>query len=354
MSALCHEPTYALQQICSLLDHLVGAREQRCRNIEAERFGSPDVDNQFELDRLLDGKVTCFCTLEDLIDHACSAAIEIGIAHAITEEAIRLDVLTRSAKRGYPLLSRKIADQLSMFLGNRSYSDKQPDETAPGNRFKSATDILLVAHVEQLGRDAQRASRLLRFLPLRRNDGVAHIVEKSDARYIGHCLFKQLYALAHEFGDEGTEPRHIAPWAREACNNAGVEWLADCGHDHRNGSGGVFGCERRRCSSRHNSIDLGSNQFGRKLRKTRRAAFNGSIFNDVALTLDVTELAQAIPERSEIGGVESRRDGLEHADAPQFLLLPVRAERPRGHAAANKDYELAPSHEVALGRGPII
>src|SRR5262249_9922306 len=241
-----------------------------------------------------------------------------------------------------------------MLLGHRIYSDEQPVDTAPGNRFKSATDILLAAHVEQLGRDAQRASHLARFLPLRRDAGVTHIVEESDAPYTWHRLPEQFDALAREFGDEGTEPCHITPGAREACNSAGVERLADRSHDHRNGCGSVFGCERRRRSSSHNDIDLGSNQFGRKLRETRRAAFNGSILNDVALTLDVTELAQAIPEGSEVGGVESRRDGLEYADAPQFLLLPVRAERPRGHAAAKKDYELAPPHEVALGRGPII
>jgi hypothetical protein len=89
-----------LYRAAESFDYLVGAGEQRRRHGEAKCFGRGQVDDQFELDRLLDGKVACFCTLEDLIDHACSAAIEIGIAHAITEEAIRLDVLTRSAKRG--------------------------------------------------------------------------------------------------------------------------------------------------------------------------------------------------------------------------------------------------------------
>src|SRR5262249_18284955 len=119
--------------------------------------------------------------------------------------------------------------------------------------------------------------------------------------------------------------------------------LADRSHDHRNGRSSVFGCERRRRSSRHNDIDLGSNQFGRKLRETRRAAFNGSILNDVALTLDVTEVAQAIPEGSQVGSVESRSEGPEHADAPQLPLLRARSNRRHRRAADQRD-ELASPH----------
>ena len=39
---------------CSLLDHFVGEREHGPGNGEAERFGSLEVDYQFELGRLLD------------------------------------------------------------------------------------------------------------------------------------------------------------------------------------------------------------------------------------------------------------------------------------------------------------
>jgi len=74
------------------------------------------------------------------------------------------------------------------------------------------------------------------------------------------------------------------------------------------------------------------------------------------LTLDVTELAQAIPEGSEVGSVENRRNGLEHADAPQLPLLRVRRERPRSRYAAEQRDEVAAfplteMHPIPHGRG---
>ena len=40
-----------------LLDHLVGNRQQRRRDGNAERLGSVEVDHELELGRLLDGEV---------------------------------------------------------------------------------------------------------------------------------------------------------------------------------------------------------------------------------------------------------------------------------------------------------
>src|SRR5262249_24674891 len=50
------------------LDHLGGAQQERLGDCQAERVGSGQVDDQFELCRLLDRKVSGLRPLENLVD----------------------------------------------------------------------------------------------------------------------------------------------------------------------------------------------------------------------------------------------------------------------------------------------
>src|SRR5262245_628765 len=68
--AMCHEPTYAVQQLWSLLDHLIGGGEQHRRYFDAKRPGGFEIDRQFELGRCLHRKFGRLLALENTIDIA--------------------------------------------------------------------------------------------------------------------------------------------------------------------------------------------------------------------------------------------------------------------------------------------
>jgi hypothetical protein len=60
----CEQAANCLSEM-SLLDHLVGAREQRQRKFEAERLGGFKVYNQFELSGLFERQVRRVCAAQN-------------------------------------------------------------------------------------------------------------------------------------------------------------------------------------------------------------------------------------------------------------------------------------------------
>ena len=80
-----HKPTHALQPTpctdCNdLLDHLVGAREQHRRHLDAERLGGLEVDHQLVLGRRLHRQVGRLFALEDTIDVAGRLPVLVDVS----------------------------------------------------------------------------------------------------------------------------------------------------------------------------------------------------------------------------------------------------------------------------------
>src|SRR6516164_7752633 len=88
-------------------DHLVGAGEHRQRNAEAECLCSLQVDDQFDLDRLLDRHLRRLFALEDSACINSSLAVTLSEARSIAHQPAGCRELPESEDRGKRMLGRK-------------------------------------------------------------------------------------------------------------------------------------------------------------------------------------------------------------------------------------------------------
>src|SRR5215469_13483488 len=78
---------------CRLLDHLVGEREQRRWDFEAERLGGRQIDDEIELGRLLDRDVPGLRPVQNLVNVVTGAPEQVDKVWSIGHKTSRFDVL---------------------------------------------------------------------------------------------------------------------------------------------------------------------------------------------------------------------------------------------------------------------
>ena len=70
-----------------LTDHLVGCREQRGRYGQAKRLGGFEIDDQFELGRLLIRQIAGFFAAKNTVDIRSNATVKVDTIRAVIDQA---------------------------------------------------------------------------------------------------------------------------------------------------------------------------------------------------------------------------------------------------------------------------
>src|ERR1700720_413153 len=97
------------------LDDLVGPLQERRRDRQAEGLGGLQVEGEFELRRLLDGKISRLGASQNLVYIDRTTSRHLGDIHSIGHEATLLDKQVEFIDCGDPLLGGKIDDLSSMY-----------------------------------------------------------------------------------------------------------------------------------------------------------------------------------------------------------------------------------------------
>src|SRR5262249_49551199 len=153
---------------------------------------------------------------------------------------------------------------------------------------------------------------------------------------------EQLQSLALLLGHLYRHPGDVAARPRKAGNNTGADWISGGHHDRYDVSGFVRG-QARRGTPGHDHVDWKTDQLGRERRKSLGVPLRKTIHEEMSLSFDIAEVAQAVPQSLQ------RWPGLvrENADFPKATRrLRSGGGWPRdGRAAKHRD-ELASPHSI--------
>src|SRR5262249_62226892 len=131
------------------LDHLVGAREQHGRHVEAERVRGLEVDDELELSRLYHREGRWSRTLENPPGIPADLAIHVGKIDAIAHQAAARGMLAEVIHRRYGVTRRQSNNLVTACVEVWIGGHRKRGDVAFADSLECRVDLSLVAGTQE-------------------------------------------------------------------------------------------------------------------------------------------------------------------------------------------------------------
>jgi len=179
-----------------LLDHLVGAREQRRRNFEAERPGGPKIDEEFELGRLFNRQLAGFGSLQELVHINSHATANRIMIDAVRHERTCVQRLPRPAGQRQSIRYRELRDGGSIGERPAVRIDDDPLDLSGLHGCENGVQIFRRAPFNSLSGKSQCGRGRGGRIGINRSELRVGVNEQCNARQSWNDLLEQFQSLA--------------------------------------------------------------------------------------------------------------------------------------------------------------
>ena len=266
------------------------------RNGQAERLRRLEVDDQLELRRLLDGKVSRLRPLQDLVRVSGGAAEHVRTVYPIHRKTARVRELPQVKYRRQAALDRKIRNPFEIRHEHRVWHDGQSASARPGCLFERLREIGGAPYLERMKLDSELPCWELDFFPTECGAAVLWIPEHSHAGELGNNFPEELQPFSNQLRDDLGQPRDVATGPRQALNKPSSNRVTGRRHNDRDYPGSVFCGHSIARNGSDDEVNLETDQIGCEVRKAIVSPLRIPVLDADVLSLNPSEVTQTLPE----------------------------------------------------------
>src|SRR5262245_22291706 len=150
MSGRKRHPPGSEADIPTLLDHFVGAPNQRVGDLYAKRLGGFEIEDHLNFRGLIDRQISGFFTFKYAATVNADLPVPFGVAGSVTQQGTRRGKLAIRKDRGYSMASCKLAQSPAAAGKKCIGTDYEPAQSELGQAFKGRIEFVIAARIQDV------------------------------------------------------------------------------------------------------------------------------------------------------------------------------------------------------------